>query len=91
MVTTTAPRSAAQQQAAQVSRISRVSHKGLVKVNLILAVMVGALIFLLGDNTPAGVREAAAWVFGIAAVVAAASGVPSAIRVINRTNYLGHE
>ena len=87
MVTTTASRSAARQ-AAQVSRIS---HKGLVGVNLILAVLVGALIFLLGDNTPAAIREAAAWVFGITAVIAVAGGVPSAIRVINRTNYLGHE
>lgn len=89
MVTTTASRSAAQQQ--QAAQVSRISRRGLVSVNLILAVMVGALIFLLGDNTPAGVREAAAWVFGIAAVVAAATGVPSAIRIINRTNYLGHE
>lgn len=89
MVTTTASRSAAQQQ--QAAQVSRVSHSGLVKVNLILAAMVGALIFLLGDNTPAGVREAAAWVFGITAVVALATGVPSAIRFINRTNYLGNE
>lgn len=89
MVTTTASRSAARQQ--QAAQVSRISHKGLVGVNLVLAVLVGALIFLLGDNTPAAIREAAAWVLGLTAVIAVAGGVPSAIRVINRTNYLGHE